>query len=518
MQDKGLYYAYWVALLTVTLVGMGAILVRFTEGLAVTNLSNFVPWGLWVAFYIYFIGLSAGSFLLSTLIYVFGVKRFEAVGRLAVFTALISLVAGLAFVWVDIGHMERFYTVFYNINATSVLEWEIFLYNFYVVILLAELWLLLRRDFIRAGEGEGLAAQICRLLALGSNDVSPDSVKRDMGLVRILGAVGIPVAIGVHGGTGAIFAVVAARPYWHSGLFPIVFLVSALASGGALLAFLAAFFTKEGRRDRALVPTLGKLVGGLLALDLLLLASEFLVGLYGNIPEDMAAYNAITQGPYWWVFWAVQLGLGAALPLLIIFNGRTNVSPTWVGSACLLVVAGVLGVRWNIVNPGFSGQQIEGLGSAVLPTPRAFPITRLPSQLPEPTQWFFILGTLVFIGAVSVIFFHLLRQLREQRAGVLARSGAALGLLALILGSLWFIANNIPMSTAAAIGPSLTAILPIPKEYAATRFSSAYTPSLIEWLASAGIIGLAVTLFTLGIRLLPMEGEPVKEGAWHVRP
>ena len=52
---------------------------------------------------------------------------------------------------------------------------------------------------------------------------------------------GIPTALGVHGGTGAIFAVVKAHPYWYSPLFPVVFIVSALVSGGGLILFLQTY-------------------------------------------------------------------------------------------------------------------------------------------------------------------------------------------------------------------------------------------------------------------------------------
>ena len=39
--------------------GMGVLFYRLSVGLGITRLGSTVPWGLWVAFYIYFIGLSA---------------------------------------------------------------------------------------------------------------------------------------------------------------------------------------------------------------------------------------------------------------------------------------------------------------------------------------------------------------------------------------------------------------------------------------------------------------------------
>src|SRR3989337_1787287 len=100
--------AFWVLGL-VGLVPLGiALFIRFTTGHEEANYGSIVPWGLWVAQYIYFVGLSAGAFLLSSLVYVFGVSRFEPIGRLAVFTAIASLLLALFTIWMDIGHMERF--------------------------------------------------------------------------------------------------------------------------------------------------------------------------------------------------------------------------------------------------------------------------------------------------------------------------------------------------------------------------------------------------------------------------
>ena len=102
MKNKIPVIAYWTLLGVVAVVGLAAIAVRVLQGMSVTNLTSLIPWGLWVAFYIYFIGLSAGSFLISTMIYVFGIRRFEPIGRMALFSAFIALSAGLVFILLDL--------------------------------------------------------------------------------------------------------------------------------------------------------------------------------------------------------------------------------------------------------------------------------------------------------------------------------------------------------------------------------------------------------------------------------
>lgn len=499
MRNKILPLAYWTLLGVVAIVGIAALYIRVTQGIQVTNLTSLVPWGLWVAFYIYFIGLSAGSFLISTMIYVFGLKRFEPIGRLALWAAFIALSTGLVFIWLDLGHMERFWTVFVNRSATSVLEWEIHFYNLYLVIMLAELWLLMRRDLIRKGQEPGLMGFLCRILALGSNDLSDESAAKDMRMVKVLGTLGVPVAIGVHGGTGAIFAVVKARPYWYTGLFPLIFIVSALASGGALLTFIYAFFGRKDQEHVSLVTALGKMVAGFLALDLIFLASELLVGLYGGVPDHVAVYRAILFGPFWYVFWLGQLGLGALVPLSLVFNKRTSNSLGWVGVAAALIVTGIVAVRLNIVIPPFTVPLMPGLDTA-------YPLGRFSTfDFTGFARVLFLMAIILFIFAAGLITARLSQMPRKPLERTLARAAGVAVMLGFLVMGLRFLGVGAPV-TASLLGKPASLPFFFGGSVRATD-PTFYSPSAIEWLSSMGVIALAVMAFSLGWSILPLQGE-----------
>lgn len=388
--------AFWAAgLVGLVPLAIGLYL-RLTTGHQLANYGSIVPWGLWVAQYIYFIGLSAGSFLLSSLVYVFGVKRFEPIGRLAVFTAIVSLLLALFTIWMDIGHLERFWEVFVYPNVTSPMAWMIWLYTTYFILLVAEFWLLMRRDLVVARSlpgWRGLAARIAALRARGDSD---ESLAPDMRKVKILATIGVPLAIMFHGGVGALFGVLASRPYWHSGLFPIIFLVSALASGGALLTVASAVFQEGWREHRQMILDLGKIVLGLLLLDALFQFSEILVGLYGSEPGYLASLNLALAGPYWYVFWIGQVGIGLVVPVAILAT-RLGRDPRFVTLACAAVVVGFIGVRLNIVIPGMSAEEIAGLSKAV-DDPR-FRTDYFPSVF----EWLITFG----IGGLGLILFGL---------------------------------------------------------------------------------------------------------------
>ena len=378
--------AFWLLGALFFLVGLAGWADRLTNGHRDANYGSIVTWGLWVAAYIYFIGLSAGSFLISSLVYVFNVKRFERIGRLAVFTAIVTLLMALLAIWADLGHMERAWHVLVFPNFESPMAWMIWLYSTYFLLLVAEMWFLLRRDMVAAGaQAGGWKSKVYRGLTFGSKNVSEASTTRDRKIVRVLATIGVPVAIMFHGGVGALFGVVAARPLWNTGLFPILFLLSALASGGALLTMITAIFQDGLNRNRDIVITLGKVILGLLLLDVLFQISEYLVAFRSGIPGHIEGLKLIMGGTYWWVFWIWQLGLGTLIPLLLLVL-PTRKDARWVSLAGLLIALGFIGVRLNIVIPGLAEEEINGITQAIS-TPRM-----TTQYFPSPTEWLLTLG------------------------------------------------------------------------------------------------------------------------------
>ncbi|MFQ5459336.1 MAG: NrfD/PsrC family molybdoenzyme membrane anchor subunit, partial [Anaerolineae bacterium] len=415
---------------------------------------------------------------------------------------------------IDLGHMGRFWTVFKNRNLWSVLEIEIHFYVLYIAVLLAELWLLMRRDLVRCGRGSGWQARWCRLLALGQRDTSDKSGARDRRIVAILGAIGIPIAIGVHGGTGAIFAVIKARPMWYGPLFPIIFLVSALASGGALLTFLLAFFagrSLEVERRDDLVRTLGRMTAGLLAIDLLLIFSEFSVGVYGGIPEHVEALRLIMFGPFWWVFWFVQILFGAVVPLAVMLLPSTRENPRWIGLAGLMAVIGIFGVRMNIVIPALSLPILPGMDRAynMLPAPtEAF--TSYPAAALAWLDGLAFMAAAVTLAAFGYAGVRRARGSRGAGAGqpverFLVTTGLTAAVLLVGFLALRWTGTSTHLGLAAT-GLDLTRT-PIGGILGHTELRSYYIPSPNEWLSSAGIIGLAIVTFAAGYRSLPLEAQ-----------
>jgi len=342
----------YIALITVTAVGLWEIAAKFLNGPIDEGTTQLVPWGIWVSGYIFFLGLSAGSFLISTLIYVFGVKQLEEAGPAALVQALGCLLLGGILIVADAGHPERIYMVLLHFNPTSVMAYMGLFYNVYIVIVIAEIYLVMRPRFVQYVQSEKRPSWLYSILSLGSRRLDRESFLRDRKWLMILGILGIPAAVIVHGGVGTIFAVAKARPNWLGGLFPLLFIVSALTSGGALLTFLTAAFGKMPReRKLKLVSFLAQLTIGFLLLDALIMFADMFTTSYTAIPSGASTDNLVLVGPYKWIFWIVEVALGLVIPVLLVASPRTNKTLGWLGLAGFLVVIGMFGARLTLVIP-----------------------------------------------------------------------------------------------------------------------------------------------------------------------
>ncbi len=406
--DKVMRGTAWGIAIIGFLIGLVGLYQRFAVGHEAANYGSYVPWGLWVAAYIYFIGLSAGAFLLSTLVYVFRVNRLEAIGKLALFTALVTLFAAMFSIWLDLGHPERAWRLLLRTNFRSVMGWMIWFYSAYFVLLLLELWFAMRRDLVKCGQGAGFRAALCRFLTFGVRDIASDAFQRDHKMLRLLGSIGVPLAIAFHGGVGALFGVVGARPYWHGGLTPIMFLVGALTSGGALLTFITAIWGPDrgSRKHGELVILLGQIVLGLLLLDLLLEWAEYSITLWQAIPAESASVRLILFGPYWWVFWIVHVLLGAVVPVVLLaFRGRSIGA---VATASALIAVTFLSVRLNIVIPGLAVEELEGLRQAFVGPGLDF------DYFPSTMEWLFFVWNVSLAGLAFLVGYSLLPIVQNE--------------------------------------------------------------------------------------------------------
>src|SRR5512136_3170974 len=129
----------WLGFLAVLIIiGLVSAVNVFWNGLYITNMSDSVPWGLWITIDLSSIALGAGAFTLSAVVYLFGLKRFKPIIPIAVFVGFIGYTCALLTLIMDIGRPDRFWHPWIYWNIHSVL-WEItWCITIYLTIMLVE--------------------------------------------------------------------------------------------------------------------------------------------------------------------------------------------------------------------------------------------------------------------------------------------------------------------------------------------------------------------------------------------
>jgi tetrathionate reductase subunit C len=180
--------------------------------------------------------------------------------------------------------------------------------------------------------------------------------KEQKKLTRIFGLIGIPLAISVHGYTGFILAFGKARALWNTALMPILFLVSAIVSGIALMILVCIvkdrFFSKQKKINFALLENLGKMLAWVIVFDLFLVVCDILVLLISHSDAQESARLLLT-GRFFPLFLIVENLLGKIVPFTLLVIPRFRNLVTMI-IASLLVVVGIFFMRYVVVVGGES--------------------------------------------------------------------------------------------------------------------------------------------------------------------
>ncbi|MFA5905340.1 MAG: NrfD/PsrC family molybdoenzyme membrane anchor subunit, partial [Desulfobacula sp.] len=192
-------------------------------------------------------------------------------------------------------------------------------------------------------------------LTLFKDTYTAEDRDRDRRIVHTLSIISLPAGLLFYGTNGAFFAILQNRPIWNSALTPLLFILSALLSGGALITFLISVF----QRDEIIVKFLGRIVFSILGVFILLEIIQFFIGYQTGTTAIVTSLNSIVSGPQSWTFWVIHLLIGTLIPVILFITapGSTK-AVTW---ACFLIFMTFAAVRYNFLIPDLSVYKLEGL-------------------------------------------------------------------------------------------------------------------------------------------------------------
>lgn len=331
------------------------------DGYVYPNEQNFL-WSVLIVIYPYITGIVAGAFIMASLVRVFKVTALEPAYRLALLSALAFLLCAPLPLLLHLGHPERCLEVMMTPHFTSPMAMFGFVYAWYIMaVLLLELWFDYRRDFVKwSHEVPGWRGRLYGLLSVGVKDVSPKALHLDEKMCDAITIIGIPSAFLLHGYVGFIFGSVKANPWWGNVLTPIIFIFSAIVSGIAMCVALYYFINWVRRRpvSDACVDEMGKFLFYALLVDASIEGLDWLHRLF-SAEESIHVLKQLAAGKLFYSLLIGQVLLGTVLPLLMLGSTQIfhSLIPMWVRRkfyllSALLIVSGVLAMRWNVVIGG----------------------------------------------------------------------------------------------------------------------------------------------------------------------
>lgn len=311
--------------LAILAAGAYATWVRFTQGLgAATNLTDRTPWGLWIGFDILCgVGLAAGGFTITTAVYILHLERLRPIVRPAVLTAFLGYLLVIVALLFDLGRPWNIWRAMVWWNPRSVMfevAWCVMLYT--------------------------------TVLALEFSPVLferlkwPNAVRAVRVAVVPLVGLGFILSTLHQSSLGSLYLILPTKlyPLWYSPLLPVLFWISAVGAGLAMVIFESGMSARAF--GRALEFDLLQGVGRVMVLSLgaFLMVRFFDLGVRGSLP---LAFRFTGPGAYEArLFWLETLLMAVPMGLTAWSKVRSN--PQALFACATAVVAGFLVNRLNV--------------------------------------------------------------------------------------------------------------------------------------------------------------------------
>ena len=336
-----------------------------------------IHWSLMIVMYPYITGLVAGAFVVSSLYHVFGREELKPVGRFAL-TASFSFLLFATFPLLNhLGHPERALNIVVTPHFTSAMAGFGILYASYFLIVLLEMWFVFRVDIIhRAASSRGLKRHAYAALALFTYDDSPRAQEIDHAVVRVLAALGIPMACFLHGYVGFLFGALKSNPWWSTPLMPVIFLFSAMVSGIAVLIILyqVAMKLKGLEIDQRAIAAMARWLWLFMIMSISLELLEIITLAYEkSVVWEVVGTLLVNQLSV--SFITVQMVIGGLVPFILLMitvimdrylHAKLRSALTLISSILLLIQ--VLSMRWNVVIGGqMFSKSLRGFREAYSP-------------------------------------------------------------------------------------------------------------------------------------------------------
>jgi Ni/Fe-hydrogenase subunit HybB-like protein len=346
----------WTACLVLfCMIGAYAYYRQLRFGLAVTNMGDYVSWGIYISNFVFFVAISLVGSLITAILRLANVHWATPLTRIAEIIAVSAIVFASLIIIVDMGRPERFMNLFLHGRIQSPIMWDVIVIGTYFFISCLLLYFPLLPDLkilIQFKERTGKALNRLYRFQGAFWKGSKAQFRISDRSINILCIIIIPVAFCIHTVTSWLFATTY-RPGWDSTNFGAYFISGAFLVGAgavvvAMYVFRRAYHLKNYITELHF-EKMGRIVVLLALLYLYFNVNEYLVPAFKMKKPEEAHLNQLFTGEFAIMFWfAILTGMIIPVIILLFKKGRRPL-PMFV--AGIMIVVGAWFKRYLIVTP-----------------------------------------------------------------------------------------------------------------------------------------------------------------------
>jgi formate-dependent nitrite reductase membrane component NrfD len=370
--------------------------------LHIYGIEHGVALGYLIAWYLWLISLAEGTHIVAHLSWLYyRSPDYRPLEKVGTFQPFIILAIVPLFLVADLGHPERFYTMFYHWHWTSPVAYGVYIITFCMITYAIHAYYLFRPELMwRAREGGPLQG-LYRVAVFGSVETGSLNEIREKQRGRERFWAGASLSFSFLGliYLGILLSSFKGRVMWHSSVMVFIFFAFGICAGAAFLILLTHLKNGLAHTAPAALKAQHRYLsefGIILKYALLAQAAVFFVYFvlleYTGIGGRLAG-SVFFSGPRAFQFWFFQVGIGLAFPfvLMLFRNMRKNVLVS-----CIAALATMTGTLYGCVNIFLGGQILPMTG---------FRWERLE---PEPGKMYFGIVAMIIMFVVFLVTYKIL--------------------------------------------------------------------------------------------------------------
>ncbi len=335
LKPKGkIFTPFNVISVPIILLGLTLIVIRFWKGLgSVTNLTQEVPWGLWIGFDVVTgVAFAGGAYVLTFMVYILNMKKYKSIVRVTVLNGFLAYVFYAGALLLDLGRPWNVINpiIGNNFGVNSVLFLVAWHFLLYMIAQLIE---------FSPAIAEWLGAKRIHKILSG------------MTIAAVI--FGITLSTLHQSGLGALYLMAKEKihPLWYSEFIPIMFFVSSIFAGLSMVIFEGSIShnvfqkqisEKDHKARTGIILGLSKICAGTMFAYFFLQVLVFIHNRHWDLLN--------TPMGYWYL---LEMFGFVLLPMMLFYFSYRRNNIMLVRVAAILTILGIILNRLNVTVIGF---------------------------------------------------------------------------------------------------------------------------------------------------------------------